>query len=163
MSRSGEKKFDEKDIETLLIASYRERYSQGSLSKIKKIILDEKPDRIIILKIIKEETTPEVVDATVGIEERKDFLDSVLEEKKIQADEYAADIVDMIEDMNLPVEVHLRKGDEISEEIIEEFDKMDVDHVILHGAHKGPVEKVLEGSTSGNVKEKLGKKKITLV
>ena len=163
MSNKGPQEYDKGNIETLLIASYRERYTKESLEKIRNIIMREKPKKIIILKIIEEETTPEVVDATVGIEERQDFLDSVLEKKKMQANEYAADIIDITEDMGVLAEVHLRKGDEISEEIIEEFDKMDVDHVILHGADKGPVEKVLKGSTSSDVRDKLGKKKITLL
>ena len=63
-----------KEINTLLIASYRERYSKKALNEIKRIIYNERPKKIIILKIIEEEPTLELVEANVGIEERKDFL-----------------------------------------------------------------------------------------
>lgn len=163
MSQKGQRNAAEKKIDTLLIASYREPYSKESLEKIKRMILEENPDKIIILKIIEEETMPEVVDATVGIEERQDFLDSVLEKKKMQADEYAADIIDITKDMKIPVEVHLRKGDEISDEIIGEFGKMKVDHVILHGPQKGPVENILSKTTSDEVKDEIGRRNITMI
>lgn len=152
-----------KNIDTLMIASYRERYNKESLKKIREIINQEKPSQIIILKIIEEEPTPEVVEASLGIEERKDFLESVREEKKSMADKYASDIIEITDQMDIPTEVHLRKGEDISEEIIEEFRRMNVDHVIIHGPKRGSFGKILEGSVTENVKEKLGIKKVTLL
>lgn len=150
-------------VDTLLIASYRERYPTKSLNELKKIIGYEKPNKIIILKIIEEEPTPELVDANVGIEERQDFLESVREEKKQKADEFASDLLEITDNIDIPTEVHLRKGRDVSDEIIEEFKKMNVDHVIIHGPKKGPLGRILEGSISENVKEGVGPRKVTLL
>ena len=152
-----------KEINTLLIASYRERYSKKALNEIKRIIYNERPKKIIILKIIEEEPTLELVEANVGIEERKDFLESVREEKKQMADEYASDLIKITDKLEIHTEVHLRKGRDVSDEIIEEFKKMNVDHVVLHGPKKGPLGKILEGSISEEVKEGLGPRKVTLL
>ena len=83
------RKAQKKDEKILLIASYREQYSDKSLQKIREIIQDERPDKIIVLKVIEQQPIPEMVDARVGMKEKNDFLDTVLEEKKNQADEYA--------------------------------------------------------------------------
>ncbi|MFP4609014.1 MAG: universal stress protein [Candidatus Natronoplasma sp.] len=150
-------------IKTLLIASYRERYPEESLDAIRQIIEQEQPEKIIILKLIKEKPSSELVDASMGIEEKKDFLESVREEKRNHADWYAEPLIELIEAFDIPSEVHLRKGESIAAEIIEEFESMDVDHIILHGAKKGPLGKVMEGSVSENVKKGVDTRKVTML
>ncbi len=150
-------------IKTLLIASYREQYPDESLDVIRQIIEQEEPEKIIILKIIEEKTSSELIDANMGLEEKKRFLESIREEKKEHADRYAKDLIRLVEKFEIPSEVHLRKGENIAVEIIEEFETMDVDHIILHGAKKGPLGKVMEGSVSENVKRGVDTKKVTLL
>ncbi len=151
------------DIKTLMIASYRETYSEESLDVIRQIIQQEKPEKIIILKAIEQKTPPEMVDANIGVESKKDFLESVQEEKKEQADRYAQDLIDLIEKFDIPSDVHLRKGEDVADEIIDEFENFDVDHIIIHEPKKGPLGKVIEGSISENVKKGVNTRKVTLL
>ncbi|MGM0510179.1 MAG: universal stress protein [Thermoplasmatota archaeon] len=149
-----------KKEKVMLIASYREEYNKEALSKIKHLILKEHPDRIIISKIIEDEETPEVVKATVGIEEENDFLDSVLEEKKHQIDEYSVNLIKMAEATGTPTEVRLRKGEEISDEIVSDCENMNVDIVVMHGKKKGMLRTVFEGSTKEKVEKEIPQKNV---
>lgn len=149
------------DERILLIASYREQYTNESLKKIKSIIDEEQPDKIIVLKVIEQHPIPEMVDARVGMKEKNDFLDTVLEEKKSQADKYAEGILTITDESNIPTDVHLRKGEEISEEIIEDTELMDADHIIIHGSKKDKLKKFLEGSVAKKVKKRMPERNIT--
>lgn len=155
-----ETKNSEKKGRVLLIASYREKYGEAALKKIRSVIQKTKPTKIIITKIIKEEEIPQVVDAKVGIEEKNDFLDTVHEEKKQQADEYAAEIIELTESFDIPTEVHLRKGRDIGNEIIDEFEKIDAKYVVIHPSHKGVLERLMERSTAKEVMENLPDRRI---
>lgn len=161
MKRKDEARSDA--IKTLMIASYRENYSDESLDVIKQIIRQESPEKIIILKAIEQKTPPELVDANIGVESKKDFLDSVKEEKKEQADNYAEDVIQLVKKFDIPSNVHLRKGDDIAKEIIDEFENFDVDHLVIHNPKRGPLGKVIEGSISENVKKGINTKKVTLL
>ncbi len=158
------KKRNASDVEhTLLIACYRDPYSKKSLVKIKKIIKTEDPDNIIILKIIKEPDMPEKIDTRVGMKAREDFLDSVLEDKKEQADGYAKDIIELTKHVDIPTQVHLRKVKIISDEIISEFKDMNVDHLVIHSAEENAFNKWVEGSPEEDIKKKVDRRKITLL
>ncbi len=161
MPTPQKKKHPKKDERILLIASYREHYSDQSLQKIKNIIEKERPDKIIVLKVIEQQPIPEMVDAKVGMKEKNDFLDTVLEEKKNQADEYAEGILSITDKIDIPTDVHLRKGKEISEEIIEDTEIMDAYHIIIHGSKKDKLEKFLDGSVAKKVKKGMPKRNIT--
>ena len=155
------RKAPKKDEKILLIASYREQYSDKSLQKIREIIQNERPDKIIVLKVIEQQPIPEMVDARVGMKEKNDFLDTVLEEKKNQADEYAEGILSITDEIDIPTDVHLRKGKEISKEIIEDTELMDADQVIIHGSKKDKLKKFLEGSVAKKVKKGMPERNIT--
>lgn len=155
------RKAPKKDEKILLIASYREQYSDKSLKKIREIIQSEKPDKIIVLKVIEQQPIPEMVDAKVGMKEKNDFLETVLEEKKNQADEYAEGILSITDKIDIPTDVHLRKGKEISEEIVEDTEIMDAYHIIIHGSKKDKLEKFLEGSVAKKVKRAIPERKVT--
>ncbi|MFW6304630.1 MAG: hypothetical protein ACOC1V_02510 [Candidatus Saliniplasma sp.] len=148
------------DEKILLIASYREKYDGKALKKIKNIIFKIKPDRIVISKIIEEDVTHELIDASIGMEEKKDFLETVREEKKNQADDYAENLIKMVDSMDIPTEVRLRKTEEISDEIIDDYNRIGVDFVIIHSSTKGPIMRVLEGSTAKKVKNELPDKTV---
>lgn len=157
---SLEEKDRNENERNLLVASYREKYSDSGLVKIKNVIKKTKPTKIIITKIIKEEGIPQVVDAKVGIEEKNDFLETVHEEKKQKADDYAADLIKITKKFDIPTEVHLRKGADVGNEIVDEFDKIDAQYLIIHPSHKGLLERLMEGSTAKEVKNNLPEKRI---
>ena len=161
MPKPQKRKPHKKDERILLIASYREEYSDESLQKIKNIINEERPDKIIVLKVIEQHPIPEMVDAKVGMKEKNDFLDTVLEEKKNKADEYAEGILSITDEIDIPTDVHLRKGKEISEEIIDDTELMDAYHIIIHGSKKDKLEKFLEGSVAKKVKKGMPERNIT--
>lgn len=148
---------------TMLIASYREEYTDESIRKMKDIIKDEQPDRIAILKIIEREPTSELVEANVGREGMEDFLESVLKEKKEKADEYASGLLDMTEELNIPTEVHLRKGEDVAEEIIEGARELNADKVVIHTSEKGAIGKFIKGSTGKEIKKTLEDRELILL
>ena len=148
------------DEKILLIASYRDEYDHKALEKIKRYILKIEPDRIVISKIIEEDSTSELLDANIGMEEKKDFLETVREEKKNQADDYAENLIKLVEALDIPTEVRLRKTEVISKEIIEDYNKIGVDYVIIHSSSKGPITRFLEGSTAKKVKKELPDKTV---
>lgn len=159
MKRKDEEK--SKAVKTLMIATYREEYGEESLDIIRQIIEQEEPEEIIVLKILDEKASSEKVDANIGMESKKDFLESVREEKKKQINSYAEEIVRLVEEFDIPSQVNLRKGENIASEIINEFSERDVDHLIMHGPKKGPLGKIIEGSVSENVKKSLDTEKVT--
>ncbi len=161
MQRKDEKRSEE--VKTLMIATYRENYTNESLNAIGQIIEQEDPEKIIVLKMIEDKPSSELVDANVGLEGKKDFLESVRERKKEQVDKYAEEINELIESFDIPSEVHLRKSKDLAEGIIEEFQDKEVDHVIIHGPKKGAVGKVIEGSIAEDVKKGLETNKVTLL
>lgn len=148
-------------VKTLMIASYREKYDKESLDIMRQIIDQEKPDNIIILKLLEEKHSTESVDANIGMESKKKLIDSAMEEKKDQVNKFAEGLVKLAEELDIPSQVHLRKGKNLANKIIEEFKKRDVDHLILHKSKKGPLGKIIEGSISEIVKRNLDTKKIT--
>lgn len=149
-----------KHEKVLLIASYRKHYKSNSLKKIRTLIKREKPSKIVISKIIEEESPPRVVKASVGIEERQDFLKTVRRERKEKADECASDILKLTDSLDIPTEVHLRKGENISDEIIGECEKVKADDVVIHETDKDTLDKVIEGCTAEEVKERLPTKNV---
>ncbi len=149
--------------ETLLIASYGHKYSKRSLEKIKIIIKKLHPEKIAILKIIKERPEREIVDAYLGHEEKEKIDNEVQQTKKQMADEMASDIIDVMDEFEIPYGVYLRTTDDISKEIIDEFERMNIIHVIIHKSIKGKLEKIIDSSIADRVVKKIGKKNITLL
>ncbi len=149
-----------KKEKTLLIASYKRRYSEESLKKINKVIEKMRPDKIVIIKIVEVLPTHEVVNATVGMEEKNSMNEKVKSEKKIRADEIALDLVENIKTFDIPTEVCFRTGEHISEEIIKEFDRQDAQIVIIHDKKKGKLDKLFGSSTTEEILEKLNKKRV---
>lgn len=139
----------------LLIASYREKYTSDALQEIADILREEKPDKVIISKIIKETSEPTIFKAMVGKKEREDLCRSISKEKKKQADEISSDLVELVRSMNIPSEVHFRKGKEISQEIIDESEKLQVSKVIIHKGKKNGFERLVQGSVAVSVQQKL--------
>ncbi len=144
-----------KDEKVLLIASYRERYTSDALQEITKIIGEEEPDKIIISKIIKENSEPTIFKAMVGKREREVLNKNLTNEKKRQADEISSDLVTLVRSTDIPSEVHLRKCKEISKEIVEESKKLEVSKVIIHKQKRNGFERLMEGSVAQSVQSKL--------
>ena len=65
------------------------------------------------------------------------------------------------DEIDIPTDVHLRKGKEISKEIIEDTELMDADQVIIHGSKKDKLKKFLEGSVAKKVKKGMPERNIT--
>ncbi len=145
----------------LLIACYEEAYSDKSLKIIKGTIEKENPTKIIILKIIEEPPVPEKIDARVGKKTKSDFLDSVMDDKKRQVDKYAQDILNITDKKDIPTEVRMRKAESISDEIIEDYDKMEVDHLIIHDTDKDLLERLSSKKVEKGVKEEIDQRKVT--
>jgi len=148
---------------TVLIASYEHKYSKKSLDRIKKIVEKLCPERIMILKIIKEKPDTEIIDAYIGHDEKEKVHTEIQQRKKQQADELASDLINIMDDIEIPYGVHLRTGKDISEEILDVFENQNVVHVIAHRSSKGKLGKLVDPSIADKVTRSLGKSKVTLL
>lgn len=161
---SDEKKKENKEkAGSLLIASYGHKYKEESLEKIKRIIRKLYPKRVVILKTIKERPDTGMVDAYLGHEEKEKINNQVQQTKKQMADEMASDIIEVMDEFEIPYGVYLRTTEDISKEIIDEFDRMNIMHVIIHKSIKGKFEKMIDSSIADRVVKKIGKENITLL
>ncbi len=149
-----------KEPTVLLITCYKRQYTEGSLRKIKKIIDDIDPNRITILKVIQKEHDMEMVDANIGFGDREKFKDTIKRLKKDGVDELGDQLIKMIDELDVPYEVHLRVGEQISDEIIEEYESVNVVRLIMHNTPRGHIDKLIEPSTEDNVVKNLGKENI---
>ncbi len=157
--KKTEKKI-KKEPKVLLIACYRRRYTDESVQKIKKIVEKTEPDRIIILKIIQKKHKMEMVDANVGYGAREKVKQSIERLKKNDIDELGDQIIEMIDKMNIPYEVHLRAGDLISKEIVDMYENVNTVQLIIHSSPRDTIDKIIDPGTEDNVIKRLGEEKI---
>ncbi len=149
-----------KKPKVLLITCYKRKYTEESIRKIKKIIDRMKPDRIIILKVIQKEHEIEMVDANVGYGDREKFKEIIKRLKKDDVDELGSQLIKMIDELDVPYEVHFRAGEQISEEIIDEYESINVIRLIMHNSPRSHIDKLIEPSTEDNVVKNISEKKI---
>ena len=149
-----------KEPTVLLITCYKRKYTEESLSKIRSIINKIKPDRIIILKVIQKIPDTEMVDANIGYSDREKLKETIERLKKDDADELGSQLIQMIDKLDIPYEVHFRIGDMISEEIVDEYKCVNVIGLIMHRTPRSHIDKLIEPSTEDKVVKKLGKKNI---
>lgn len=157
------KKVNVGDGEKLLIACYKKSYTTKSLKIIKNTIENETPSKIIVLKVIEEPEVSKKVKSRVGIEAKKDFLDSVIDEKKTKLNAIAEEVISITDKANIPVQVHLRKSKVISNKVLSEFKMRDGDHLIIPNTEKGPFQRLIEGSTKEKIKDEIGMRRITIL
>lgn len=157
------KKLDVGNGEKLLIACYKKFYSKRSLAIIKRTIENDAPSKIIVLKVIEEPQVSKKVKSRVGVKVKDDFLDSVIDEKKMKLDEIAEEVISITDKANIPVQVHLRKSKVISNKVLSEFKMRDGDHLIIPNTEKGPFQRLIEGSTKEKIKDEVGMKRITIL
>ncbi len=148
-----------KDENILLIACYGE-YTEGSLKTMKNIIKFHEPDRIVISKIIKNEYSSSVVRATVGMKERKGLTEYIRNHNKEITDSFAQRIIKYADSLDIPTEVHVRSGQDISREIISESDRVGAEKVVIRKTNKGPFMKILEGCTEDDVYRSMPREKV---
>ncbi len=148
-----------KDENVLLIACYGD-YTGSSLDTMKKMIKERQPDRIVISKIIKREYSSSVVRATVGMKEREGFTECLRNHNKEITDDFAQEIIKYADSLEIPTEVYLRTGDDISHEIISESDRVDAGKIVIRKTSKGPFMKIIEGCTEDDVYRNIPKEKI---
>lgn len=147
----------------LLIACYKKRYTDESLQKIVSMINDIKPDNVVVLKLIKLERVCELLDANIGYDDMKKFQEYIKDLKKENADEVGVLLIKTIEKLGVAYDVHVRAGDNISKEILNEFNSMNVVHLIMHPPSKGFFQKILEASAEDFIYKILGKNKVTFL
>lgn len=147
----------------LIISCYKKSYTEKSLKIIKNTIERETPSKIIILKVIEEPEVSKKVKSRVGIEAKKDFLDSVIDQKKNKLDEISKEVLSITDEADIPVQVHLRKSKVISNKVLSEFKMRDGDHLIIPNTEKGPFQRLIEDSPKEKIKDEVGMKRITIL
>ncbi len=150
----------EKKEKIMLIASYKREYSNAALNKILRLIQKMKPDKIVVIKVVEERPTKELVSATVGMEEKTSMQKSIRDEKKIRSDELASDLVKMIKQFDIPIEVYFRIGEQISQEIINEFKRQDANLLIIHDTKKGRLDKLFGSNTTEEIMGELDEERV---
>ena len=147
----------------LLIACYEKHYSEPSLEMIKGTIEKEKPTKIIILKIIEEPKIKDKLDSRIGKKASEEFEVSIIKAKKKKVDAYAEDILEIIDETDIPTEIRLRKAEVIADEIIENYERMDIDHIIIHDDDRDLLDRLAKGKIKEEVEEKVEDEDITTV
>ncbi|MEF8832027.1 MAG: hypothetical protein V5A66_00740 [Candidatus Thermoplasmatota archaeon] len=146
---------------TLLIACYEKPYSEASLEVIRETIQREKPTKIIILKIIEEPQMRDVLDTRIGKKTKEDFIDSVVKDKRKKVDRYAEDILEITDETDIPTEVRVRKAEVIADEIIEDYDKMDIDYMIIHRNERDILDRLAKWRVEEEVEKQIDEEDIT--
>ncbi|MFP4185490.1 MAG: hypothetical protein ACOCTN_00415 [Candidatus Natronoplasma sp.] len=90
----------------------------------------------MIIKFIEEKKLPRLIDGSMGFREKKKFIEFLRKEKKEKAYRFTKELIEMIEEFEIPYEIHLRRSDDLASTIIKEFVNMSIDHVILHTPKK---------------------------
>ncbi|MBS3782763.1 MAG: hypothetical protein KGY66_05235 [Candidatus Thermoplasmatota archaeon] len=153
---------NEKDDESiLLIACYEKPYSEKSLRMIRGTIKRERPTKIIVLKVIEEPKMGDFVNTRIGKKTKEDFIDSVVDNKKKRVDEYTEDVLKITDEMEIPTEVRIRKGEVIADEIIEDYERMDIDHLIIHEGHRDLLDRLAKGEVEEDVKKEVDESQVT--
>jgi len=152
---------NEDEDNTLLIACYEKPYSKTSLEVIKGTIKKEKPTKIIILKIIEEPQMREMLDTRIGEKSKETFIDSVVKDKKKKVDKYAEDVLEITDETNIPTEVRVRKAEVIADEILKDYERLDIDHMIIHDDDRDLLDRLAKGKVKDQVKKQVGEEKIT--
>jgi len=147
----------------LLIACYEKPYSKRSLEMIRGTIYKEKPTKIIILKIIEKPKMKDKLDTRIGEKAKENFLDSVLKDKKEKVDRYAQDVLKITDDTDIPTEVRLRKAEVIADEILEDYERMDIDHIILHDEERALLDRLAKGKVKEEVEKQAEEADVTTV
>lgn len=148
---------------TLLIACYEAPYSDASLEIIKGKIKREEPTKIVILKIIEEPKIREKLNSRIGKKSEEDVVKYVVEDKKKKVDKYAEDILEITDETDIPTEVRVRKTEVIADEIIKDFEEMNIDHLILHDEDRGLLDRLAKGKVKEEVKKQIGEDDITVL
>lgn len=143
----------------LLIACYGD-YTDGNLDSLKIAIEENDPDRVVITKIITNNCTMSMVSEAVGKKDRDGVEECINNHKKEYANEIVRQIIGYTESLEIPTEVHLRHGEDISEEIISETKKVDAKKVIIKKSKKGSLMKFIEGSTEDQVCKYLPRERV---
>ncbi|MFO7677841.1 MAG: hypothetical protein R6V50_05625 [Thermoplasmatota archaeon] len=152
-----------KEKRVLLIACYKKRYTNESLQQIVSIINDIKPDSVIILKLIKTVRVCELLDANIGFGDLQKFQQYIKQFKKEDVDEVGVLLIKTINKLGIPYDVHVRVGENISQQILNEFNSMNVVHLIMHPPSKGFFQKLIEASAEDFIYKILGKNKVTFL
>lgn len=145
----------------LLIACYEKPYSETSLEMIKGTIKREKPTKIIILKIIEVPEMKDKLDTRIGKKTKENFIDSVVKDKRDKVDDYTEDVLDITDQTDIPTIVRMRKGGVIADEIVKDYEKMDVDHIIIHDNDRDLLDRLAKGKVKGAVEKRLDNEEIT--
>ena len=158
-----EKNNEDLEDNVLLIACYEKPYTDSSLEIIKGTIEKEKPTKIIILKIIEEPKMRDMLDSRIGKKASENFKESVIEEKKRKVDEYAKEVLKITDETGIPTEVRVRKTELIADEIVENYDRMDIDHIIIHDDDRDLLDRLAKGKVKEEVEEQVEDEDITTV
>lgn len=160
MAMEGKDK-DRIEDNTLLIACYEKPYSESSLEIIRGTIKRESPTKIIILKIIEEPQMRDILDTRIGEKAKKDFIDSVVDDKIKKVDKYAEDILKITDETSIPTEVRVRKAEVIADEIVKDYNQMDIDHIIIRNDDRDLLEKLAKGKVREEIEKEVDEENIT--
>lgn len=147
----------------ILITCYKCSYSDESIQKIKDIIIKKKPDKIIVLKIIKNDYDLEILCGNLGFRNLEQFNIAIKNLRKKDIDEVCTRLVDNIKELEKPYDIHYRVGEHISDEIIKETKNINLIHIIMHKPSKTYFDKIIEPSTVDTITKTIGKNKVTIL
>lgn len=134
----------------ILIACYRRPYNKKSLDTIRKLIQEQRPEKVIVLSISETRESSGTIDSYLGTSDLKALRGHLERDQEIRASGYSDKILGISQSMGVPTEKKERKG-RASRIILKAVDKYEPSHVVIHSSDKSSIDKLLSGSVKERV------------
>lgn len=147
----NDKKPEPNDEKKMLIVCYRKPYSGESRQYIEELLEEEEIDKVIIVRISEARVcSKQVSNFYIGQEVTEDLQEELVKDDKIRIWRYSEDIYEICEELGIPTEKVLERGDagNIIPHLIRKYQPC---CTIIHRSDKSWFDKYLSGSVMENV------------
>ncbi len=138
-----------------MIACYRRPYNTEGIEKIKKLLNEKNPNKIILLTIAERKKTGRSINSYLGKKDVKKLENQYEKDQENRSKKYANEILKISESMNTPTKKIQKKGN-ITEIIKNELDNFNPDFLVIHHSDKSRIDKMITGSIEDEISEKYG-------
>ena len=133
-----------------------------SLKIINTLLIEEKPEKVIVLSISEKRKSSGTIDSYLGRKDLDTLKNHFKEDQNIRMIGYSDTIIRMSKELNIPTEKITKTG-KIPKIIIENIEKYQPSHVIIHQSNKSKIDKILSGSVKENICKKVDCRILVLI
>ncbi len=136
--------------EKILIACYRSPYDEDSLKKIKNLIKNKSPEKIIVLSISETKNSSGTIESYLGRKDVDKLKGQFEKDQEIRSSGYSDKILDIGRKLGISAEKIIKKG-KASKIILKAVKKYEPSYVVIHPSDKSGIDKILSGSVEDKV------------